>query len=143
MDDETKMDESTIRENLRNARTARGLTQAEIAERLEISVTAYQKIESGRTRILNKHFARCAETLGISVLELVNGFKPVKDAAALLTDAEESYLLKMKVQQQGFLTEIHSRDLEIASLKESVRDKDNTIATQKLLIDELMRRLDS
>ena len=136
-----KMDETTIRENLKNLRMAQGLTQAEIAESIGISVTAYQKIESGRTRILNNNFSKCAEALGLSLTELVNGFMPVKDAESVITDVRENYGLRMRVQEKGYLAEIKHRDNEIRRLKDVVKDKEETIATQKILIDQLMNRL--
>ena len=142
MGDETKMDESTIRENLRKARTALGYTQAEVAESLEISTTAYQKIESGKTRILNRNFSRCAEALGLSLSELVNGFKPVKDVEATLKEAQKSFGLKMRVMEQGYKSEIQARDKEIERLQIMIKDKDDNIATQKILIGQLMNRLD-
>ena len=143
MGDETILDESTLRENLKKARTVNGYTQAEIAESLEISVTAYQNIESGKTRILNRNYSRCAGKLGLSLSELVNGFKPIKDAEAALNDVKESYGLKMRVLEQGYAREIQNREREIERLKERIKDKDDTIASQKLLIDELMGRLGS
>ena len=141
-EDATIMDEITIRENLKRARISSGLTQTEMAERIGISVTAYQKIESGRTRILNTHFSKCAEVLGVSLSELVNGFIPVRDAEAVIEDVRESYGLKMRVQESGYLNEIQNKDREIGRLKDVIRDKEDTVATQKLLIDQLLSRLE-
>ena len=67
------LDESTLRENLKKARKSFDYTQSELAESIGISVTAYQKLEKGKTRILNKNFSKCAEVLGVSLAELVNG----------------------------------------------------------------------
>ena len=72
MDNGTTLDETLIRENLRKARNSRGLTQSKVAESLDISLTAYQKIESGKTRIINPHFTKCADTFGVSLSELVS-----------------------------------------------------------------------
>ena len=141
MDAETILDESTIRENLRKAREERGYTQAARADSLDISVIAYQKIESGKTRILNKNFSKCAEALGLSMSELVNGFIPVKDAAATFADMKESYGMRLRVQENGYLLEIQRRDREIERLKEIIKDKDVAIESQKLLIDQLMSQL--
>ena len=140
MDQETRIDENSIKENLRKAREERGLTQSEIADSLEISVTAYQKIESGKTRILNKNFSKCAETLGVSIPELVVGFKPVKDAESTIADMKESYGMKMRVQESGYIQEIQRRDREIERLNGVIKDKEETINTQKLLIGQLMAK---
>ena len=130
----TMMDEATIRENLKSSRLSQGLTQAEMAESIGISVTAYQKIESGRTRILNTNFSKCAEALGLSLTELVNGFVPVREAESVISDVKESYGLKMKVQERRYLDEIRH-------LKDVIKDKEETHSTQKILIDQLMNRL--
>ena len=138
MDKGTTLDETVIRENLRKARNSRGMTQAKVAESLDISLTAYQKIESGKTRIINPHFSKCAETLGMSLSELVLGYEPVKDARETLNDMKESYGAKMLVQEKGYLQEIRERDREIERLKEAIKDKDRTIYNQELLIKHLM-----
>ena len=135
------MDENIIRKNLKQKRLELRYTQSEVADRLDISVTAYQKIERGRTRILNRNYTKCADTFGVSLSELINGFEPVKDAAAALEEARVTYGLKMKVQESDYLSKIQSRDREIERLKEIIKDKEDTIATQKLLIDQLMSRL--
>ncbi len=119
MDNGTKLDETLIRENLRKARNSRGLTQSKVAESLDISLTAYQKIESGKTRIINPHFTKCADTFGV------------------LNDMEESYGAKMIVQEKGYLQEIRERDQEIERLKEAIKDKDRIIYNQELLIKHL------
>ena len=134
------MDERTIRENLRKAREERGYTQAAMADTLDISVTAYQKIESGKTRILNKNFSKCAEALGVSMTELVNGFVPIKEAAATFEDMKESFGMRLRVQENGYLQEIQRRDREIERLNEIIKDKEVAIQSQKLLIDQLMSR---
>ena len=141
MEEETRLDENIIRKNLKQKRLELRYTQSEVADRLDISVTAYQKIERGRTRILNRNYTKCADTFGVSLSELINGFEPVKDAAAALEEARVTYGLKMKVQESDYLSKIQSRDREIERLKEIIKDKEDTIATQKLLIDQLMSRL--
>lgn len=140
--DEIKLDEGTLKDNLKKVRNAQGVTQEKIADSLKISVTAYQKLEHGNTRVLNPNYTKCAELLGVSLSELVNGFKPVKDAEATIEDVKESYGLKMRVQERGYLSELQNRDREIARLKAEIKDKDETISTQKLLIEQLMGRLE-
>ena len=137
------LDESTLRENLKKARKSFDYTQSELAESIGISVTAYQKLEKGKTRILNKNFSECAEVLGVSLAELVNGFTPIKDAEARLADVKETYGLKMKVQESSYLDEIQAKDKEIERLKETIAEKDGTIFTQKYLIKQLVSKLET
>lgn len=128
-----------MRENLRAARIASGLSQAAVAGILGISVPAYQRLEKGKTHLLNEHYQQCAEIFGISLAELINGFKPVRNADAVLTDMRESYGRKIKEQESGHLTEIRLREQEMERMIDSLKEKDDLIATQKLLIDQLMK----
>ncbi len=128
-----------MRENLRAARIASGLSQAAVAGILGISVPAYQRLEKGKTHLLNEHYQQCAEIFGISLAELINGFKPVRNADAVLTDMRESYGRKLKEQESGHLTEIRLREQEMERMIDSLKEKDDLIATQKLLIDQLMK----
>jgi len=128
-----------MRENLRAARIASGLSQAAVAGILGISVPAYQRLEKGKTHLLNEHYQQCAEIFGISLAELINGFKPVRNADAVLTDMRESYGRKFKEQESGHLNEIRLREQEMERMIDSLKEKDDLIATQKLLIDQLMK----
>lgn len=137
MDGDHILDESTMRGNLRKARVARGLTQAEVADFLKISVTAYQKIESGKTRIINEHYLRCAELFGVSAAELVNGYEPMRNTSSIFSDLKQSYGDKMIELEKHYIGEIQLRELEIRRLTEAIKDKDHLISTQQLLIERL------
>ncbi len=139
IDDGQILDESLMRENLRAARIASGLSQAAVAGILGISVPAYQRLEKGKTHLLNEHYQQCAEIFGISLAELINGFKPVRNAAAVMSDMRESYGKKFKEQESGHRSEIRLKDQEMERLQKNLKEKDDLIATQKLLIDQLMR----
>ena len=68
-------DDAKIREYLRRKRVELGLTQAEVAERVGYSKTAYCNLETGSTEILNKIFVKLPEALGVSIEELLLGFE--------------------------------------------------------------------
>lgn len=58
---------ATIQTRLKEARTRKGLTQAEIAKELEVTYQAYQKLESGRTEDMRVSTAiKLCKILGIS-----------------------------------------------------------------------------
>ena len=139
IDDGQILDESKMRENLRAARIASGLSQATLADILGITPQAYQRLEKGKTRLLNEHYQQCAKVFGISLAELINGFKPVRNAEAVLTDMRESYGRKFKELESGHRTEIRVKEQEMERMSDSIKEKDEFIATQKLLIDQLMR----
>ena len=123
-----ELDNRMMGENLRKARTARGMTQTELAKRLEISLPAYRKIESGQTRIINSNYEKCAEILGIPLIELINGFMPVMDSAGVFEDARAEYLSR-----------IDQLSDTVASLETTLQDKDRIIYTQELLIEHLQK----
>jgi transcriptional regulator with XRE-family HTH domain len=123
-----ELDNRMMGENLRKARTARGMTKTELAKRLEISLPAYRKIESGQTRIINSHYEKCAEILGIPLIELINGFMPVMDSAGVFEDARAEYLSR-----------IDQLSDKVASLETTLQDKDRIIYTQELLIEHLQK----
>lgn len=123
-----ELDNRMMGENLRKVRTARGMTKTELAKRLEISLPAYRKIESGQTRIINSHYEKCAEILGIPLIELINGFMPVMDSAGVFEDARAEYLSR-----------IDQLSDKVASLETTLQDKDRLIYTQELLIEHLQK----
>ena len=137
--DTTELDGSMMSENLRKARTNQGLTQSDIAERLDISVTAYQKIESGKTRIINKNYEKCAKELGLSLSELVNGFKPVRDADSKIEDVKKEYKSKIDSLKAALHNDIEKLTNKIADLENTIGDKDKIIHTQELLIEHLQK----
>ncbi len=54
-----------MRENLKRARLAAGMTQKQVAEYLGISETAYQKIEYGQMIGKIKHWDKLEDLFGI------------------------------------------------------------------------------
>ena len=142
MDDGHILDNATLKDNLLKARLARGLTQAKVAKLLDISLPAYQKIEHGKTRILNENYLKCAELFGVSAAELVNGYEPVRNATNIFADLKQSYGDKMIELEKHYINEIQIREMEIRRLRESIQDKDRIISTQELLIERLNRDKD-
>ena len=128
------MDNATIKNNLVKKRNELGLSQTEMARRLEISLNAYRKLEKGKTRILNEHVEKFAEKTGTSVAELVNGFEPINSAMAGLNDVKENYDKKLRVLEDGYIKEIAMLKAEIERLNEKLRDKDEIISMNRKLI---------
>jgi len=128
------MDDATIKNNLEKKRNELGLSQTEMARRLEISLNAYRKLEKGKTRILNEHVEKFAEKTGTSVAELVNGFEPINSAMAGLNDVKENYDKKLRVLEDGYIKEIAMLKAEIARLNDKIKDKDEIISMNRRLI---------
>ncbi|MCI8458800.1 MAG: helix-turn-helix transcriptional regulator [Clostridia bacterium] len=56
--------------NLKRIRADLGLTQREIAERLQITVTTYQRWEHGKTMLRLRHIAKIISTLHVTPNDL-------------------------------------------------------------------------
>lgn len=128
------MDDATIKSNLEKKRNELGLSQTEMARRLEISLNAYRKLEKGKTRILNEHVEKFAEKTGTSVAELVNGFEPISSLSVGLNDIKENYDKKFRVLEEGYIKEISMLRKEIERLTEKIKDKDELISINRKLI---------
>ncbi|MBO5107569.1 MAG: helix-turn-helix domain-containing protein [Bacteroidales bacterium] len=117
------MDNSTIKDNIRKRRKERKLTQEEMADRLDISLTAYRDLEKGNTNIVNANVIRIAELLETSTEELVLGYRPVQAPGKLLEDMRSEYGNRMSVMERRIA------DLEklVASLEETIRSKNEII----------------
>lgn len=117
------MDNFTIKDNIRKRRKERKLTQEEMADRLDISLTAYRDLEKGNTNIVNANVIRIAELLETSTEELVLGYRPVQAPGKLLEDMRSEYGNRMSVMERRIA------DLEklVASLEETIRSKNEII----------------
>lgn len=135
------MDDKTIKGNLERKRNELGLSQTEMARRLDISLNAYRKLEKGNTRILNEHVGKFAEEAGVSVAELVNGFEPVSSFESGLNDIKEAYEKKFRALEESYTSEIKVIRDEILRLKEKLKDKEEIIAMNRKLISQYEKEL--
>ena len=103
---------------------ARKLTQEELADRLDISLTAYRDLEKGNTNIVNSNVIRLAELLGTSTEELVLGYRPVQAPGKLLEDVRMEYGDKIEAMERRIT------DLEklVNSLEETISPKNEIIS---------------
>jgi transcriptional regulator with XRE-family HTH domain len=61
-----------VTEKIRSMRKSRNWTQEEMAEKLNMCVNAYAKIERGETNALNPKLEKIAQLLGVELLELIS-----------------------------------------------------------------------
>lgn len=128
------MDDASIKSNMRKTRTSLGISQSEMALRLEMSLTAYRKLESGTTRIMNEHLSKFATIAGISLSELVNGFEPVSSAEAGLDEVKVNYQNQIKSINDGHVKEMEILRAENQRLREKLQDKEELLQTARKLI---------
>ena len=70
------MNDKDIKNRIARYRREHNLSQAEIAERLSISQTAYYKIERGKTSLISGHLHKIADAFDLSEEALVLGYEP-------------------------------------------------------------------
>src|SRR3954462_14172946 len=70
--------DSRVRRRLRELRTERGLTLAQVAERAHIDVSTLSRLEAGKRRLALDHIPALARALGVRADELLHS-TPVPD----------------------------------------------------------------
>ena len=131
------MNNDSIKENIIRKRTEEGISQEEMARRLDVSRNTYRSIEKGQTNIISRRLDEIASLLNVSVEELVLGYKPI-DGTERLNDIRDSYDESLREIRQSY--EVRQSELEdkIASLSETntnlreiIKSKDEIIALLK------------
>lgn len=125
------MDNTSIKNNIRNTRKSRNLTQEEMAHRLGISLTAYRDLEKGETSIVNINLMKVADLLETTSEELVLGYKPAQLSGPGLEDVRTEYGNRIDI--------LNSR---ISDLEKIIRSQEETIATKNEIITLLKKSLD-
>ena len=124
------MDNYTIKDNIRRMRKASRLTQEEMANKLDISLTAYRDLEKGSTNIVNANVMKIAQLLDTSTEELVLGYRPVQTPAKLLEDMRSEYGGRISTMER-----------RITDLEKLVQTLEETIKTKNEIIIMLKNRL--
>lgn len=138
------MDEKTIKNNLSRNRKEAGLSQEVLAERLHMNRNTYRNIETGRTRIINRHMDKIAAELKMTVEELILGYRigdPDSDPRweDLRNEQKNRYQALLNSYEQKIdedAQRLSLQDRRIEELKASLRDKTDLIAFQKEKIAE-------
>ena len=125
------MDNTSIKENIRNIRKARKFTQEEMAYRMGMSLTAYRDLEKGDTSIVNANLLKIAMLLDTTTEELVLGYRPIQMDGPGLEDMKEEYLGRVSVLEK-----------RIADLEKLVHTQEETISAKNEIITMLKKLLD-
>ena len=125
------MDNISIKQNIRNIRKSRKLTQEEMAYKMGMSLTAYRDLEKGETSIVNANLIKVATLLETTTEELVLGYRPAQMEGPGLEDMKEEYSGK-----------VHVLERRIADLEKMIHTLEETIATKNEIIAMLKKSLD-
>lgn len=84
-----------IGQRLRGLRVARGLSQADVAVKVDLSFQQIQKYESGKSRVTAAKLCELAQALEIPVTFFFEGWPTAGDAGGSMPDglSEEAWLL--------------------------------------------------
>lgn len=111
------MNDKDIKKRIAKYRREHNLSQAEIAERLSISQTAYYKIEKGETSLISEHLSKIADVLHLPEETLVLGYEPG--------------------EKEKYEKIIAEKDKRIAELEASLADKNRIIELQDRLLQKI------
>lgn len=117
------MDNSSIKNNIRNFRKLRNITQEDMALRMDISLTTYKALENGRTSIINKHIQQIAEIFETNIEELLLGYCPSQMTSPTLEDVRHEYGGQINLLQ----TRISDLEKLVHSHEETIRSKNEII----------------
>ena len=120
-----------LKDNLVSLRKFQGMTQEDLADRLDISLTAYRDLEKGSTNIVNSNVIRLAEILDTTTEELVLGYRPVQAPGKVLEDIRNEYGGHISVLERR----VAELEKMVAYLEETVRTKNEIISLLKKSLD--------
>lgn len=131
------MDNARIKENIIRRRMELGISQDEMARRLDISRNSYRSIERGGTNVISKRLGDIANILGISEEELILGYRPLNGTGEL-EDIRMHYSTsyeRMKNEYEARISElsrlVDAQKETIANLNEIINSKNEIIALLK------------
>lgn len=119
----------SIQDSVRKSRKQSGLTQEQMAEKLDLSLTAYANLERGQTAMNLERLQQISEILDVDVMELIgNGLN------------KSVVLLGSSVDCVGHAM-IHYGNEDAEQLKEIIKLKDEIINRQQNEINLLNQLL--
>lgn len=121
------MNNRTIKENIYKLRRDKGLSQEEVANLMDISLTSYRKIEKGETALVSERINQLANVLGTSEQELLLGksIKYNQQLQKIQQLQEEKQRLHTDLTRLQVVLE--QKDRQIALLEKAVSDKEEII----------------
>lgn len=124
-------------ERIRHFRKQKGLSQAEMANRLHMSPATYSKIETNYTNLLVEILGKIAEILEICPLAIMKDEPTVTNSNDNTNNNEKvntwiNAETFFKFQKEFIDIIVKSKDSEISTLKQSIENQQNII--QQLML---------
>lgn len=123
----------TIHQNIRTFREKQDISQETMAERLNMSLSGYGKIERGVTKLNMEKLQKIAQILQVDIIELVNTEN--KDIIIMANDnvANDDSVINSNYYSNNIL-ELETLKLSVAHYQELLAQKDNEILALKEII---------
>lgn len=124
-----------LRQNIRDIREDRGMTQSEMAEKLNMSETGYAKIERGESGVRVERLWQIAQVLGVNLTDLL----PVhSDGGIVFNNSSENFS-----NSSNFSVALGNTALEaeITVLREQLALKDEVINSREREILLLQKQI--
>lgn len=132
-----------IRQKIRDIREDKNLTQADMAEKLSMSVTGYAKLERGECQISLSRLQHIASVLEIDIVELMaeenDGFVVIQNASDVMNNSPFSIsvgntALEAEIKHLNYIILakndlLDAREREITSLKQQIEALQKVIST--------------
>lgn len=132
------MDNARIKENIIRRRMELGISQDEMARRLDISRNSYRSIERGDTNVISKRLGDIARILGISEEELVLGYRPFNGTGEL-EDIRMNYSSSYERMKNEYEVRIAELDRLVEAQKETIANLNEIINSKNEIIALLKR----
>ena len=127
------MDDKSVKKRMKARREKENLSQSEMADRIGMSLRAYNSLETGGTRIFNSKVEKFAEVTGADLEELVFGYNPhessteLKESFDRLKEMFDRTVSEYEEKLASEREKIRQKDLQISNLTERIKDKEKLI----------------
>lgn len=121
-----------VHEKIRFMRQSKNWSQDEMAEKLEMSVNGYAKIEQGKTDANFSKLEQIAEIFDMDVVELLTLGE--KNVICLIGDNSSISMSQLIGSSKDLIFEIQKLQLQLEHKNELLAQKDNQIAKLEKII---------
>jgi transcriptional regulator with XRE-family HTH domain len=122
-----------VRKKMSILRESKGISQAEMAEQLDVDVNTYARIERGETNVLHPKLSKIAELLNVDILDLL-----ADDRNVYLVSESNYNSISSNSCVIGSSAEI---GFEIQKLQMAITHKDETISHKDEIIEFQKREI--
>lgn len=128
------MTDESIIANIERLREESGMSQDAVAIKIGKARNTYGNIVRGKTRILNENIQALADVFGVSVEEILLGYKPVNPSSHTLRDNDnhQEQLHRLTEDYERRLSEarltIEGQAKQIATLEDYVKTLQDMVA---------------